>query len=760
MALPIPPINPNNPIPNNPFYSDETTYFEGPYYPAIVDSSSGLIVNPDGTITITGGGGGVSTLTAGPGIALSGSTGAVTVSADFAAGTNIVLTQVGNQLVISSSGGGTGSVTAIAVGTGLTATSNPITTSGSISLNTACVIPPSAFAVKGDLLVGTGSGTYTALPTGTDGQVLLACSGSGATGLCWGGVGSVTSVTGTAPIAVATGTTTPVISIASSSTTASGAVQLYDDVNSTSTTLALTAAQGKVLQDQITALATTPNIDLAGTIDASTGLVESVTSVGTTAGYTVGAVLPAADATTVDTYVVVTTPGTLTPPGGSATVATRGDWFLVSETAPGVYAWQFLNVGFDAPAATTTVAGIVCLSTDALAQAGTDGTTALTPSAAAAAYIPKTCVTAKGALITGTAASTPIALGVGTDGQILAACSTAITGLCWVSGIAQATPVDLGTVYACTTVGIAAVGFCSARNTTGTAGDSVAVGVCSLFNSTAPNQVTAVGSCALLSLTTGCQNVAVGNSALASNITGQGNSALGWSSLSSTTGCFNTALGNSAGSTVTSGICNVLIGSGAQPTNPTDSCTLRIGWGTGNYWICGDSTKAIKPGAGIVDCANSCGSNGQVLTSTGSALQWRNLPGCQVIRGSSASITYGAGFVACTVRYNIAINDTTGWYNGTTGVFQPNIAGYYQISATARSFVSSGGESYVQLTRNGTAIATSGAYGQVNGTVSTLVCMNGATDTLQVQILASGSGTGCVVGQGSSRFSAMLMALA
>jgi microcystin-dependent protein len=277
-------------------------------------------------------------------------------------------------------------------------------------------------------------GSYTNASLTVDAQGRLTAASSGAP--------AVTALTGVSPIAVTTGST-PTVSIAASSTTASGAVQLYDNTNSTSTTLALTAAQGKNLQDQITALATTPNVDLAGTLNASTGFVDSVTSVGSTAGYNVGSVLPAADATTVNTYVIVTDPGTVTPPGGVATAASKGDWFLVSETSPGVYAWQFLNVGFDGLAATTSVAGIVCLSTNALAQAGTDATTALTPAAAASAYIPKACVTAKGSLITGTAANTPTALPVGVDATFLKANSACPSGLEWVSGMGD-TPV--GTV--------------------------------------------------------------------------------------------------------------------------------------------------------------------------------------------------------------------------------------------------------------------------------------------------------------------------
>jgi hypothetical protein len=52
---------------------------------------------------------------------------------------------------------------------------------------------------------------------------------------------------------------------------------------------------------------------------------------------------------------------------------------------------------------------------------------------------------------------------------------------------------------------------------------------------------------------------------------------------------------------------------------------LAIGYSNTALWLTGDSTKAIKPGAGIIDCAGSCGTSGQVLTSNGSnAIAWAN----------------------------------------------------------------------------------------------------------------------------------------
>ena len=817
MALPIRPINPT-PIPNNPFYSPETSFIYGTN--GWFNLGNTLCVNSSGYVNVSsggGGGGGVTALAAGPGIALSATTGNITVCTNLLAGSNIALTPSGNQISISAVGVGTGTVTLVAAGNGLSG--GPITTSGSLSLNTNCVIQPSAFALKGNLLVGTGAGTYLALNPGTDGQVLVACGPANAAGLCWSSVGSVTSVTGTLPISVATGTTTPTISIAAASTTASGAVQLNDTLTSTSTALALTAAQGKVLQDQIDTLLVAGTIELAGTIDASTGLVASVTSVGTADGYTVGAVLPAASATTNNTYVIVTTPGTMTPPGGSPTVATRGDWFLVSETSPGVFAWTFLNVGFDAPAASTTVPGIVELATNAETATGTDATTAVTPAGAAFAYIPKSALTAKGALISATSASTPSALGVGTDGQVLVACTAATTGLCWttpaatgipcacitakgslvsgtaaatptalpvgtdgdvlvacstattglcwvaptssgipcscilgkgalVTGTAGSTPVGLGVgidgqvLVACSTastglcwvtgpvatptsqgtvlgrvdrgsgglgfralnslttgdynVGIGEDAGCSItsgcrnvaigvlsvsttttacdnvgvgtealrRNTTGC--NNVAIGTTSLvFNTVGTGNVavggramysntvginnTAVGNGAFCANTVGSGNVAVGTGALASSVdasravaigegallsatSGQYNTAIGWSALCNATGAAsgsNVAIGALAGNNITTGNSNVAIGSNVTVPFGNQDCQLAIGYNTGQCWITGDSSKNVKFWAGIRANDDSLGASGQVLTSTGTGVQWANAGGAK-----------------------------------------------------------------------------------------------------------------------------------
>jgi len=232
--------------------------------------------------------------------------------------------------------------------------------------------------------------------------------------------GDVTSLSAVAPIEVNnTDPLNPVVSIGSATTSVSGAVQLNDTTASTSTTEALTANQGRNLQQQIDALVVSSNLTLAGTLNATTGNLVTVTTEGTAQGFVIGSPLPSPAAGNAEFFVIATVGATsYTPPGGSATEVHVGDWFLSSGTV-----WNFLDVGFQAAYASTTSPGIVQLATDAEVQAGTEATHAVTSSGLQSKLSDSVSTTSSTTIASSTAAKS--AYDAGIQGQTDAAAAQA-----------------------------------------------------------------------------------------------------------------------------------------------------------------------------------------------------------------------------------------------------------------------------------------------------------------------------------------------
>lgn len=102
--------------------------------------------------------------------------------------------------------------------------------------------------------------------------------------------------------------------------------------------------------------------------------------------------------------------------------------------------------------------------------------------------------------------------------------------------------------------------------------------------------------------------------------------------------------------------------------------------------------------------------------------------------------------------------DTASCYDTATSRFTPNVAGYYQISATLWIVPSSGttlNSGFIPLFKNGswyadgTFYTTGGGFqvGEIGNTVSTLMYMNGTTDYVELYTWGStSSGTYDTIG--------------
>jgi hypothetical protein len=110
---------------------------------------------------------------------------------------------------------------------------------------------------------------------------------------------------------------------------------------------------------------------------------------------------------------------------------------------------------------------------------------------------------------------------------------------------------------------------------------------------------------------------------------------------------------------------------------------LAIGFTTGQLWLSGDCSKAIKPGAGVIDCAGSCGTAGQVLQSTGSnAIQWASpAPGYNGYQGYTAT-TSGTKFNVTGYLGELGIN-----FIGQLNIFTTYESGYNIPGSNALIFI-------------------------------------------------------------------------
>lgn len=229
-------------------------------------------------------------------------------------------------------------------------------------------------------------------------------------------------------------------------------------------------------------------IELAGTYDATLNEVASVTDAGSAIGLTVGQPLPAASSSNSNYYLVVSIGGTGTTPAPTVTLAppdlllSNGDNWLEIDVSTNFSTQTANNITFSPAgeiASTNVQNAIEELSNEARnADNLTSGTVDVDHGGTnIASYT-------KGDLLAASAATTLDKLGVGSNGQILAADSSTTTGLAWINN-------QVGTVTEVTVT--APLGVSNGTTTpalTVSTGTTSAVGVLQLTDGVASSSTT------------------------------------------------------------------------------------------------------------------------------------------------------------------------------------------------------------------------------------------------------------------------------
>jgi hypothetical protein len=137
------------------------------------------------------------------------------------------------------------------------------------------------------------------------------------------------------------------------------------------------------------------------------------------------------------------------------------------------------------------------------------------------------------------------------------------------------------------------------------------------------------------------------------------------------------------------------------------------------------------------------GTAGQALVSLGGGdVAFTNTTRLVTYAYAISNLTLLANFVPTIVKYTEKLHDPQALYDVVTGRFQPKVAGWYQITATASVYVNNTSEQGLLLKHSVDGnFAQTSSFGLIGATIVGAAYFNGTTDYAWAEVVVAAAGT-------------------